>query len=101
MLNPGDKVAVAATERDLNTQLSDEIQELGMVHFKRAWGSIVDTRILGVLFHLITPGVVKETNLLVVAQQLILISPPAVPTSDQLLWHDFSNLLGGEHSMAI
>ena len=101
VLNPGDKIAVAETEYDLNKQISDDIQELGTTHFNRASKSIVDTRILGVLFHLITPGVVKETNLLVTAQSLVMLSPPVIPTSDKLLLHEFLNLLRGDHSMAI
>ncbi len=101
VLNSGDKIAVAETEHDLNRQLGDEIQDLGEGYFRRAWGSVVDTRIVGVLFHLITLGIVKENNRLIAAQQLILRPPSALPTSDKLLLHDFSNLLRSEHSMAI
>ena len=101
VLNPGNKIAVAETEYDLNKQLGDYIQELAEGHFRTSWKSIVDIRILGILFHAITVGIVKDTNLLVAAQQLVMCSPPAYPTSDKLLLRDLLNLLRGEHAMAV
>jgi len=95
ILNPGDKLFVVRRQ-NMMTRLSDEIRDLAEKQCE-SWEKIVDTRIIGVLFHLITPAFIEDINLLVAAQEIAVfnVKPPLIfpVDSDGLMLRDLGNLL--------
>jgi len=89
-LNPGDKLFVVKTEHDL-IRLADNVQAIAQKH-SDSWKRIVDTRIIGILFHLITPAFVEDISLLTAAQQIDIFSLALSRSSDELLLHDLKTL---------
>lgn len=90
--NPGNKLFTAKTEGDMPRLLGDYVQTLGE-EYSKSWKRIVDTRIIGILFHLITPAVVEEINLLTVAQQIVTFPLSFANNSDRLLFRRFCQIL--------
>jgi hypothetical protein len=92
VLNPGDKLFIVKTEHDMMKLLGDHVQKLGE-RYSRSWKYILDTRIIGISFHLITPAVIEKDKLLTVAQQMVTFDR-AVNSSDRLLLDRWKHFLG-------
>lgn len=90
-LNPGDKLFTAKTEHGMK-RLADDIQALADTYSK-SWKYIVDTRIIGILFHLITPAFIEDISLLTAAEQINIHSIALQSTYDRLLLRDLESLL--------
>ncbi|HED00161.1 MAG TPA: hypothetical protein ENN18_07245 [Proteobacteria bacterium] len=54
-LNKGDMLFIGRGEANMLERLTDDVESLGN-KYKRTWSKIVDTRIIGILFHIITPS---------------------------------------------
>jgi hypothetical protein len=95
VFNPGDQIFAGPDEASVAKRLGDEVQQLGESHAS-TWKKIVDPRIVGILFHLITPAHIQEINLLTVAQEIIVFALLGRPDSDVELLREFSSAMKGE-----
>jgi len=89
VLNPGDNYFHVNTEYGMK-RLADDVQAIAQKY--DSWKRIVDTRIIGILFHLITPAFVEDISLLTAAQQIDIFSLALPRSSDALLLHDLKTL---------
>jgi len=88
--NPGDKLFVADKEHNLKKLIGDCIQSVGE-RYRKSWANM-DKRIIGLLFHLITPAVMEEDKLLVAAQQVVMFSR-AIGGPERTLLRKFCEIL--------
>lgn len=82
--NPGGKVFLAESESEMK-RLGQDLQTLGKPHSDKFWAKNIDTRIIGILFHIITPAFVEDIGLLTAAQQIVMFPPRILGSSDRLL----------------
>lgn len=92
VFNPGDKLFVIKTKQVMK-RLADDVQDIAQ-KYSRSWKQIIDTRIIGILFHVITPAFVEDISLLTTAQQVDIFSLAIPGSSDALLLHNLKALLG-------
>lgn len=86
VFNCGDQLFAGADEDVVKSRLGDEVQALGE-SVNGSWNAIVDARIIGILFHVITPSHIQDMNLLTVAQQTVLFPIPGRTEPDvALMW---------------
>jgi hypothetical protein len=91
--NPGNLLYKGATEAAVRRGLGDEVQRLGERH-RDAWGAIEDARIVGILFHIISPTVVENIALLTVAQATVVFPLPGRPHADIELLDQLTTAIG-------
>lgn len=92
LLNKGDMLFVGRDEANMLERLADDVESLGN-KYKRTWGNIVDTRIIGILFHIITPSFIENIKLYAAMQNFVVfnLSPPN--SYDAYTLNRFSKLL--------
>jgi hypothetical protein len=95
VLNPGDKLLVARTEGEVALSLADEAESLGQRH-SHLWKRISDKRIVGILFHVMTPAFIEEGSILTAAEQAVVFGLPTITDADRELLRGFSHLLVGQ-----
>lgn len=84
VLNPGKNLLVAKNEHSMRQRLGDTVQTLGD-RSRRSDRRISDDRIVGILFHLITPAYIEDIALLVAAQQVVVFSMAPPGSSDSAI----------------
>lgn len=79
--NTGEKMYRAANAEALSLGLTKEVRALVEPH---PWRLIEDSRIIGSIFHLVTPSVIEDLgNLLSSGQQLVVYPAPEISQSDR------------------
>ena len=93
VFNPGDQLYAGPNEATATKHLGDEVQSLGE-QCRDAWAKIEDLRIIGILFHVITPSHIQDINLLTVAQQTVVFPLPNRVEPDVELLRRFADIIG-------
>jgi hypothetical protein len=93
LLNRGDQLFVGPDESTIKQRLGDDVQILGE-KYRDVWGNVADVRIIGILFHLITPTHIQDINLLTVGQQTVVFPLPIRPRADEDLMRHFAYSIG-------
>lgn len=90
--NSGDRIFVVGNEREGRRLLADDVQRLAE-RYKRDWENLnsFHERIIGILFHIITPAHVRDVNLLVAAQQTVMCPFSAPGTEERELFGAFAS----------
>jgi hypothetical protein len=92
LLNKGDKLFVGRDEANMLERLGDVVESLGN-KYKRTWGNIVDTRIIGILFHIITPSFIEDIKLYTTMQNFVVFNLSLPNSYDAYTLNIFSKLL--------
>ena len=92
LLNKGDKLFIGSDEADMLERLADHVQSLGN-KYKRTWDNIVDTRIIGILFHVITPSFIEDIKLYTTMQNFVVFNLSLPNSYDAHTLKLFSKLL--------
>lgn len=90
--NPGDKLFIVKKEQDIEQRLGNNIETLAK-KFSKSCNAIEDKRIIGTLFHIITPLYVEEDSLLTVSQYSVISKSKFVSKSDLLLLESIMSIL--------
>ncbi len=92
VFNPGDQLFAGRDEATLKDRLGDEVQALGK-SVAESWNGIAEGRIIGILFHLITPTHLQDINLLTVGQQTVVFPISGRVTEDIELLREFARAI--------
>lgn len=91
-LNKGDSLFVGNNEDNMMRGLANKVNKLSE-KYKNAWSRIVDTRIIGILFHIITPAFIEDIRLFTAMQDLEVVNLVLPNSYDGLTLRQFSYLL--------
>ena len=91
-LNSGGLLFVGDSEVNIKRALDNKVSELGK-RYKSAWNQIVDTRIIGILFHIITPAFIEDIRLFTVMQDFEVNNLSLPNSADANTLIRFSSLL--------
>ena len=97
ILNPGDKLYVGPNELSMRRGLEQEIFT-SAEKAEKAWHKFHGSRIIGIIFHLITPGHDQESTRYVIAQHTLGISLAASNTQDARVTNALASALKSTHS---
>lgn len=92
LLNKGDMLFVGRDEAHMLERLTDDVESLGN-KYKRTWSKIIDTRIIEILFHIITPSFIKDIKLHTAMQGFVVFNLSLSDSYDAYTVNSFSKLL--------